>query len=385
MTKVYRTFAKVSSPCLFDYKTRKEALEVNGSPLAKLIAAFNFEKYRSDIVDCVKRETAKKKLTSEGHPKKTLNLFSEQDLAYASPRDSIRLHRKDARGRRAIDPVLMFTIVMFGVRYHLSDEKLAFKLRDSYSFRVFLGLSENDRISRQSIWQYREYFTNGGLCQNLARKHVEELTDAGLVGDSARILDGSFVEAPKQRNTREENYQIKKNDKTADELWGDNPFKARQKDTDARWTKTRSELHYGYKAHVYADEQSKFIIFLKTTPANVHDSQVLEDVLSDEDAGMEFLADSAYSGQNHLKSVESFGMKPVVCEKGTAKTPLTEEQKQNNRAKSKRRCRIEHIFGFIENSMGGSFVRCIGLKRTAAYQWLTMFAYNLCRQVQLQV
>lgn len=52
MTKVYRTFAKVSSPCLFDYQTRKEALEVNGSPLAKLFDAFNFEKYRLDIVDC---------------------------------------------------------------------------------------------------------------------------------------------------------------------------------------------------------------------------------------------------------------------------------------------------------------------------------------------
>lgn len=385
MKTVYKTFAKVSSPCLFDYQTRKEALEASGSPLAKLIDTFNFEKYRSDIVACVKRETAKKKLASEGLPKKTLNLFSEQDLPYVSLRDSIKLHRKDARGRRALDPVLMFTIVMFGVRYRLSDEELSFQLRDSYSFRVFLGLSENDRISRQSIWQYREYFTNSGLCQSLARKHVEELTDAGLVGDSARILDGSFVEAPKQRNTREENRQIKKNGKTADELWGDNPFKARQKDTDARWTKKRSELHYGYKVHAYADEQSKFIVFLHTTPANVHDSQVLEDVLSDEDAGMEFLADSAYSGQKHLDIIESFGMKPVVCEKGTAKTPLTEEQKQNNRAKSKRRCRIEHIFGFIENSMGGSFVRCIGLKRTAAYQWLTMFAYNLCRQVQLQV
>ena len=168
-------------------------------------------------------------MASEGLPKKTLNLFSEQDLPYASLRDSIKLHCKDARSRCALDPVLMFTIVMFGVRYRLSDEELSFQLRDSYSFRVFLGLSENDRISRQSIWQYREYFTNGGLCQNLARKHVKELTDGGLVGDSARILDGSFVEAPKQRNTREENRQIKKNGKTAHELWGDNPFKARQK------------------------------------------------------------------------------------------------------------------------------------------------------------
>ena len=72
MTKVYRTFAKVSSPCLFDYQTRKEALEVNGSPLAKLFDAFNFEKYRLDIVDCVKRETAKKKLASKGLPNKLL-------------------------------------------------------------------------------------------------------------------------------------------------------------------------------------------------------------------------------------------------------------------------------------------------------------------------
>ena len=95
----------------------KFRLEAYGSPLAKLIDTFNFEKYRSDIVACVKRETAKKKLTSEGLPKKTLNLFSEQDLPYASLRDSIKLHRKDARGRRALDPVLMFTIVMFGVRY----------------------------------------------------------------------------------------------------------------------------------------------------------------------------------------------------------------------------------------------------------------------------
>lgn len=77
-------------------------------------------------------------------------------------------------------------------------------------------------------------------------------------------------------------------------------------------------------------------------------------------------------------------MYPLVCEKGTSKKPLTEEQNARNRKKSSRRCRIEHIFGFIENSMGGSFVRYVGLKRTAAYQWLTMFACNLCRQVQPQ-
>ena len=59
-------------------------------------------------------------------------------------------------------------------------------------------------------------------------------------------------------------------------------------------------------------------------------------------------------------------MTPVICEKGHRNNPLTEEQKQSNRQKSKTRCRVEHIFGFIEGSMNGSFVRSIGIIRAKA-------------------
>ena len=41
-------------------------------------------------------------------------------------------------------------------------------------------------------------------------------------------------------------------------------------------------------------------------------------------------------------------MNSIICEKGHRNNPLTEEQKKSNRIKSKDRCRIEHIFGFIE-------------------------------------
>lgn len=177
----------------------------------------------------------------------------------------------------------------------------------------------------------------------LAREHVDELSEAGLIGTEARILDGSFVEARKQRNTREENRLIKKENKTAQDLWGDQPAKARQKDTDARWAKKGNETHFGYKVHAYADEKSKLVVHVHTTPANVHDSQVLENVLGDDDRGMSFFADSAYSGKPQLDIIKSFGMYPLVCEKGTSKTPLTEEQNARNRKKSSRRCRIEHI------------------------------------------
>ena len=38
-------------------------------------------------------------------------------------------------------------------------------------------------------------------------------------------------------------------------------------------------------------------------------------------------------------------------EKGYRNKPLTEQQKAKNKEKSKVRARVEHVFGFIENSM----------------------------------
>ena len=77
------------------------------------------------------------------------------------------------------------------------------------------------------------------------------------------------------------------------------------------------------------------------------------------------------------------GMIPVICEKGHRNHPLTDGQKQNNRQKSKTRCRVEHIFGFIEGAMNGSFVRSIGIVRAKAATALTCLVYNIFRYVQI--
>ena len=50
-----------------------------------------------------------------------------------------------------------------------------------------------------------------------------------------QIVDATLVAAPKQRNTAAEKDAIKAG-KTAGEIWPDQPAKAAQKDTDARWT-----------------------------------------------------------------------------------------------------------------------------------------------------
>ena len=98
-------------------------------------------------------------------------------------------------------------------------------------------------------------------------------------------------------------------------------------------------------------------------------------------SGQQLYLDAGYESKDDV--VRECGMTPVICEKGHRNHPLTDEQKQSNRQKSKTRCRVEHIFGFIEGSMNGSFVRSIGIIRAKAATALTCLVYNIFRYVQI--
>jgi IS5 family transposase len=72
--------------------------------------------------------------------------------------------------------------------------------------------------------------------------------------------------------------------------------KGRQKDCDAPWTKKITETHYGYKNHAKVDVKNKLVLSYKSAAASVHDSQVLEDLIDDEDEAV--FADSAYTSKS---------------------------------------------------------------------------------------
>lgn len=106
--------------------------------------------------------------------------------------------------------------------------------------------------------------------------------------------------------------------------------------------------------------------------------------MNEKDRGEEFYADSAYSGAPREKITESKEMVNRVCEKGSKCHPLTEEQKASNREKSRTRSRVEHIFGFMENSMNEMYIRCIGLRRVTAVTGLMNLTCNMFRKIQLK-
>jgi len=203
-----------------------------------------------------------------------------------------------------------------------------------------------------------------------------------LIFNEGRLIDASFTIAPRQRNTREENDKIKKGE--GGDLWNDQPNKKKHKDIDARWTKKNGEKFYGYKNHAKVDSKGKFIKKYLVTDASIHDSQALDDLLEKSDKGQSLYADSAYTVVNQEKVIKKYRLKNKVHEKGYRGKPLTDKQKAKNKVKSKIRVRVEHVFGFMEQSMNGLVVRSVGIVRATGIIGLINLTYNTFRYEQLR-
>jgi IS5 family transposase len=224
---------------------------------------------------------------------------------------------------------------------------------------------------------------NEDRAKELFELFLNKLNQDGLIAKEGKMMDATIISAPIQRNSREENKEIKEG-KTP-ENFNKNKHKLAQKDVDARWTKKNHVSYFGYKNHVKAETKRKFMTDYIVTDASPHDSTVACDLLKEEDKGQDFYADSAYQTPEIKAKLDALEMKEHIIEKGKRGTPLTEGQKQTNRKKSKTRCRVEHIFGFVTNSMNdGTFIRTIGISRAKVVVGLNNLVYNICRYVQLK-
>ena len=327
------------------------------------------------------------KLTKLGDPLQKLNEYIDWNIFKAPLEVAFKNEEVDKSkgGRPPFDKLMMFKALIIQSLYNLSDDQLEYQIIDRASFKRFLGLKKSDKVpDSKTFWHFREKLIEKDVIMSLFTTFNETLDASGVFANEGKMVDASFVEAPRQRNSREENKHIKETG-TAPKEWDDKPNKKRQKDINARWTKKNNSTFYGYKNHVKSDTKTKLIEKFEVTDASVHDSQPVEGLLTEKDKGQPFYADSAYTGEEQEKVYKKKKVINRVNEKGYRNKPLTDEQKAGNREKSKTRARVEHIFGFVENSMNGSFLRTIGIARAKAKIGMMNLTYNICRCTQLKI
>ena len=164
--------------------------------------------------------------------------------------------RKSPAGRPPFDAILMFKVLVLQSFYNLSDDQAEFQIRDRYSFQRFLGLAPEGRVpDSKTIWLFRETLKEHELMDKLFDALDKQINAAGYVPRKGQIIDATIVEAPRQRNSKDENDLIKSGSSPED--WSE--AKRRQKDVEARWTKKNDQKYYGYKNHICVDRERKLI------------------------------------------------------------------------------------------------------------------------------
>ena len=286
-------------------------------------------------------------------------------------------------GRPPFDVVRMFKIAMLQDWNNISDGSAEYLINDRLSFQRFLGMELGEKApDANTIWLFKEQLGEEGMREMFGAFNAL-LEKSGVITHKGSIFDATFVDAPRQRNSKEENQAIKEGKIPEEWTLPGNEAKLEQKDTDARWAKKGSETHYGYKDHVKVDSDSKIITAFSVTSANVHDSKEIVGLVDEKDEVA--FADSAYVGEELHKEIREKNPDIVlkIHEKGYKNKPLTDEQKASNREKSKVRARVEHVFGYVTRFMNGITIRTIGIARAKREICAMNLAYNIRRAVFL--
>lgn len=316
------------------------------------------------------------RLSELGNPLEKLNQRIDWSLFRPVLNQVMGKEVKGPRGRPPFDYVLMFKILILQEYFGLSDEQMEFQITDRFSFMRFLGLRTCAKVPDQNtIWHFREGLKKDDAVKTLFERFHRELQKQHLIVNKGKIIAASIVEVPVQRNSREENDQLKQDEIPED--W--EAKKIACKDTDARWIKKNGDSFFGYKNHVKVDAKEKFIDAYLVTDAAVHDSITGKELLSKKDKGQPLHADSAYRGELFAEAVAKAKMFTKIHEKGYRGHPLTKGQKRSNKAKSRMRARVEHVFGFLWQMTDGLVIRTVGMARAEVKIGLMNLTYNLFR------
>ena len=310
-----------------------------------------------------------------------INIFVNWEVFRPVLDVSLNRSARENGGRPPFDSILMFKILILQALYNLSDEQTEYQILDRLSFMRFLGLELQDVVpDARTIWSFRECLIDAKAVEKLFKQFDDMLENNGFKASGGQIIDATFVEVPRQRNSKDDNKTIKQGKIPAD--W--NKKKVAHKDTDARWTKKNALSYYGYKNHVNVDRKYKLIRKYKITDSSVHDSQELNDIIYEDQENKELWADSAYRSEEQEAKLKEKDFNSHIHERAYRNTPLTEAQELLNKEKSRVRARVEHVFGHVETAMNGFFVRTIGLARAEFKITMTNLSYNISRFTFLQ-
>lgn len=261
---------------------------------------------------------------------------------------------KEGQPGRPVTPLIwMIKLYFLQIWFSLSDPQTEEAMHDSWAVQEFLGLDlgRDCPPDETTILRFRHLLEEHDLGPKILEIVNSYLGKAGIHVGRGTIVDATVIRAP----------QSTKN-------------KAGERDPEMGSTKKGENWEFGAKLHVGVDSQTKVIHTVAMTPANVHDSQVVDKLLHGKERRV--YGDKAYVGQEAAIRAKAPGAKSFVERRAVRNRALSDEEKKRNRTKASIRCRVEHVFGLIKHVFGWRKVRFRGIDKNLQYAFGVAAAVN---------
>lgn len=247
---------------------------------------------------------------------------------------------KAGNGRRPIGLERMLRLHFLQLWFNLADEACEEALYEVPVFREFaqIDLGEQRVPDATSLLRFRRLLETHDLSRAMLARVNALLEARGLRVSGGTMVDATIIHAPASTKNA-----------------------TQSRDPEMHQTKKGNQWYFGMKLHIGADTKTGLIHSAETTAANVHDSQVLSELLHGEETRV--YGDSAYSGQKEAIKEIAPHAKDFTNERARRNAPLTEAQRQSNRRKSAVRAAVEHPFLTIKRLWGYGKTRYRGLAK----------------------
>jgi len=261
---------------------------------------------------------------------------------------------KAGNGRRPVGLERMLRMYFIANWFNLADEACEDALYDVEAFRNFcrIDLGRERVPDATTLLNFRHLLEQNELGAALFAKVGELLLVSGLKLSGGTIVDATIIAAPSSTK---------------------NTDKAR--DPEMHQTKKGNQWHFGMKVHIGVDSKSGLTHSASVTPANVHDSQELPNLLHGNETRL--YGDSAYIGQKDVLKEIAPKAKDFTNKRAARNCPLTDADKETNRRKSQVRAKVEHPFRPLKSIYGFAKARYRGLVKNANRAFALLALINI--------
>jgi IS5 family transposase len=261
---------------------------------------------------------------------------------------------KAGNGRPPVGLERMLRMYFVQHWFNLADAACEDALLDSTALRRFVGIDlGRERVpDATTLLKFRRLLERHKLGEVLFAEVGAVLQAQGLKVGTGTIVDATIIGAPSST-------------KNAD----------KQRDPEMHQTRKGKQWFFGMKLHIGVDARTGLAHSAVVTAANVHDKHPLPDLLHGRE--QQVWGDSAYASQQALISAAAPAAQDLT-NRLVRKGSVTEQlERLVNRAKSRVRARVEHVFAVLKRLWGFNKVRYRGLAKNATRAFVATALANL--------